>query len=178
MKKIIISFLFIVLSICYAQPSFSQNILTEMQKRKDALYKQLETENDKAKRSEILNKITQIQDMYYDPDIRAEMIYQSNLAHFKNVRRKSFKEFNTIKEPAEASSVTPQIYVAPAPSNADDIWNSYDDEKKFSICKKTKNSCDVENNFENCRFVYRRCKSFLPKPEFDRFMERFSKKVR
>lgn len=178
MKKIIISFLFIVLSICYAQPSFSQNILTEMQKRKEILNKQLVTENDKAKRSVIINKIMQIDNMYYDADIRAEMIYQSNPAHFKNVRRKSFKELNTLKEPKETKSSTSEVYTAPEPSNADDIWNSYATDKKISICKQSKNSCDAESNFENCRFVYRRCKPFLPKPEFERFMERFSKKVR
>ena len=149
MKKIIISFLFLTLSICYAQASFAQNILTEMQKRKEILNKQLQTENDKAKRSEILNKIMQIDSMYYDSDIRQEMIYQSNPSHFKNVKRKSFKELNTIKEPNEIKSTAPQIYAAPAPSNADDIWNSYADDKKISICKQSKNSCDSQNNFEN-----------------------------
>jgi type II secretory pathway pseudopilin PulG len=178
MKKIIISFLFLATSIGITQQSFAQNILTEMQNRKEALYKQLDNENDKVKRYEILTKISQINNMYYEQDIRDEMIYQSNPAYFKNVKRKSFAELNTIKEPVKVKPTEPQIYTAPQPSNADDIWNSYENDKKITICKQTKNSCDAENNFENCRFVFRRCKPFLPKPEFDRFMERFSKRVR
>lgn len=154
------------------QPS----IVTEIQKRSQIIQSKLIFETDPEKRKELIRKQRQLNDLYYNSQVKHEIAKSISpefvkRADEKATRAPTLQEINDSTVPQ--STASPEITMFSAYSKD---WDSFPAEQKIKFCKQMKKECDNGKSMEYCRFVVVKCKSYLEEGDYQKLIDKYSKR--
>jgi hypothetical protein len=171
-KYIIISFLVLTFSHDArseaGKPQYQKetpSITDEMKRREDILFSMLSKETDERKRKILINKLSQIQNLYYNSAVRNETIKKLS----PNIKASKFsrsKEGLILEEQKEVP-----ITIFSANSRE---WELFSANQKIKFCSQMKSECDKKKDLEFCRFVVVKCRSFMKEEDYQAIVDQYS----
>ncbi len=141
-------------------------IIKEMKKREQIIMQRLSYETDPQKRKELIRKQIQIQNLYYDQDIKREAIRSLSPDYIKNL-----KPYEAEEKLATGDDDKPPIDLFIANSRE---WESYQAEQKIRFCAQMRKECETKNALDYCRFVVVKCRSFVREEDYQNLIKKYN----
>ena len=148
-------FLILFLSFFSFKTFAAENIIDEMQRRKDVIYEKMAATKDPEQRRQLIEKLSQINELYNDKEIRIEAI--------RKVNPTWAKALDAAKDKDPGSTEQQQVKSG---------WEGLADKDKVMICSQVLAECK-KSVLEYCRFTVTKCRQYLPENEYNAILNRF-----
>ncbi len=154
----------------------SKDYLSKMSLAKKTIKEELEQTDDKAKRNELIKKLYQIDNAYYNDSIRTEMIrktrpgYAARVEAYRTLTPKQ-RQIKLMEAELKQIEIQPQIR-----GTIESRWNNIQAWEKRFHCAQSAKECFAGSNLK-CRFVLDKCYEYIDRQTFKKVRARFATSV-
>ncbi len=150
-----------------------KSYLGKMSLAKQTIKVQLEKTEDKSERNELIKKLHQIDNTYYNPSVRTELIrksrpgYASRAEAYRTLTPKQ-RQAELIKAEMKRIEIQPDIR-----GTVESRWDNIQAWEKQFHCTESVKECFAGSQLK-CRFVLDRCYEYVNRETFKRVRARFA----